>query len=43
MDNLRSMLNAKAVALIGATEKEAAVGRTIMENLLRSKKEKEDH
>jgi len=40
MDNLRSMLNAKAVALIGATEKEAAVGRTIMENLLRSKKEK---
>jgi acetyltransferase len=34
------MLNAKAVALVGATEKEAAVGRTILENLLRSKERK---
>ena len=34
------MLNAKAVALVGATEKEGAVGRTILENLLRSKEGK---
>jgi acetyltransferase len=34
------MLNAKAVALVGATEKEGAVGRTILENLLPSKKAK---
>ena len=40
MDNLRNMLNAKAVALVGATEKEGAVGRTILENLLRSKERK---
>ena len=40
MDNLRSMLSAKAVALIGATEKEAVIGRTILENLLRSKEVK---
>jgi acetyltransferase len=40
MGNLRNMFSAKAVALVGATEKEGAVGRTIMENLLRSKKEK---
>jgi len=31
------MFNPKTVALIGATEKRAAVGRTILENLLRSK------
>jgi acetyltransferase len=31
------MLDPKTVALIGATETEGAVGRTIMENLLRSK------
>jgi acetyltransferase len=31
------MLNAKLVALVGATEKEGAVGRTILENLLRWK------
>lgn len=37
MGNLVNMLNAKTVALVGATEKEGVVGRTIMENLLRSK------
>ena len=37
MGNLRNMLNAKLVALVGATEKEGAVGRTILENLLRWK------
>ena len=37
MGNLRKMLNAKAVALVGATEKEGAIGRRILENLLRSK------
>ena len=40
MGNLRNMLNAKAVALVGATEKEGAVGRTILENLLRWKEGK---
>ena len=33
-------MNPKTIALIGATEKEGAVGRTIMENLLRSKERK---
>ncbi|MGD0489508.1 MAG: bifunctional acetate--CoA ligase family protein/GNAT family N-acetyltransferase [Syntrophorhabdales bacterium] len=32
------MFDPKTIALIGATEKEGAVGRTILENLLRSKK-----
>ena len=40
MSNLRNMLSAKAVALVGATEKEGVVGRTILENLLRSTKGK---
>src|SRR5208283_4633982 len=40
MGNLRSMLSAKTVALVGATEKEGAIGRTILENLLPSKKAK---
>ena len=40
MGNLKSMLSAKAVALVGATEKEGAIGRTILENLLISKKAK---
>ena len=40
MGNLRNMLSAKAVALIGATEKEGAIGRTILENLLPSNKAK---
>jgi acetyltransferase len=31
------MFNPKTIALIGATEKEGTVGRTILENLLRSK------
>jgi acetyltransferase len=34
------MLNAKAVALAAATGKEAVIGRTILENLLRSKEVK---
>jgi acetyltransferase len=34
------MFNPKTIALIGATEKEGAVGRTILENLLRSKERK---
>ena len=37
MGNLRNMFDAKLVALVGATEKEGAVGRTILENLLRWK------
>lgn len=40
MGNLRSMLSAKAVALIGATDKDGAIGRTILENLLPSNKAK---
>jgi acetyltransferase len=34
------MFNPKTIALIGATEKEGAVGRTILENLLRSEAKK---
>jgi acetyltransferase len=34
------MFDPKAIALIGAAEKEGAIGRTIFENLLRSKKRK---
>jgi acetyltransferase len=34
------MFNPKTVALIGATEKQDAVGRTILENLLRLKERK---
>ena len=34
------MFNPKTVVLIGATEKEGAVGRTILENRLRSKERK---
>ena len=37
---LKNMLNARAVALIGATEEKGAVGRAILENLLRSKERK---
>ena len=33
---MRTMLDPKTVALIGATETEGTIGRTIMENLLRS-------
>ncbi len=33
---MRTMLDPKTIALIGATESEGTVGRTIMENLLRS-------
>ncbi|MGV8073767.1 MAG: GNAT family N-acetyltransferase [Syntrophobacteraceae bacterium] len=38
MSRLRVMFDPKTIALIGATEKEGAVGRTILENLLRSKR-----
>jgi acetyltransferase len=34
------MFNPKTIALIGATDREGAVGRTILENLLRSKERK---
>jgi len=37
MNRIQSMFNPKTIALIGATEKEGAVGRTILENLLKSK------
>ena len=37
MTRLQVMFNPQTIALIGATEKEGAVGRTILENLLRSK------
>jgi acetyltransferase len=37
MGRLQVMFNPGTVALIGATEKRGAVGRTILENLLRSK------
>jgi len=38
MSRIQVMFDPKTIALIGATEKEGAVGRTILENLLRSKK-----
>ncbi len=34
MDRIREMLNPRSVALIGATEKENSVGRTVLTNLL---------
>ncbi|MDQ7783018.1 MAG: CoA-binding protein [Desulfomonilaceae bacterium] len=37
MGHIQVMFNPKTIALIGATEKEGAVGRRILENLLRSK------
>ena len=37
MGRIQVMFNPNTIALIGATEKEGAVGRTILENLLRSK------
>ncbi len=37
MSRLQVMFNPKTVALIGASDKKGAVGRTILENLLRSK------
>ena len=40
MSRMQVMFNPKTIALIGATEKEGAVGRTILENLLRSKERK---
>lgn len=40
MNKLKTMLNPKTTALIGATEKEGTVGRTILQNLLRSKVDK---
>jgi acetyltransferase len=39
-DEQRRMLNARTVALIGASEKEGSVGRAIFENLLLSKNRK---
>ena len=40
MSRMQVMFNPKTIALIGATEKEGAVGRTILDNLLRSKERK---
>jgi acetyltransferase len=37
VNKLKTMLDPKTTALIGATEKEGTVGRTIFQNLLRSK------
>ncbi|MGD0235551.1 MAG: bifunctional acetate--CoA ligase family protein/GNAT family N-acetyltransferase [Syntrophorhabdales bacterium] len=37
MKKLKTMFNPKTTALIGAAEKEGAVGRTVLQNLLRSK------
>ena len=37
MSRIEVMFNPKTIALIGAAEEEGAVGRTILENLLRSK------
>jgi acetyltransferase len=38
MSRIQVMFDPKTIALIGATEKEGALGRIILENLLRSKK-----
>jgi acetyltransferase len=40
MSHIQVMFNPATIALIGATEKRGAVGRTILENLLRSKERK---
>ncbi len=40
MQSLTGMFDPKSVALIGATERDASVGRFILENLLRSGKQK---
>ena len=40
MTHIQAMFDPKTIALIGATEKEGAIGRTILENLLRSKERK---
>ena len=40
MSRIKVMFDPKTIALIGATEKEGAIGRTILENLLRSKERK---
>jgi len=37
MSHIQGMFDPKTIALIGATEKEGTIGRTIMGNLLRSK------
>jgi acyl-CoA synthetase (NDP forming) len=38
MSRIKVIFDPKKVALIGAPEKEGAIGRTILENLLRLKK-----
>jgi len=40
LGDIRFMLNPKTVALIGATQREDSIGRTVMENLLLSDKRK---
>jgi acetyltransferase len=39
LHSMKRMLDPKTIALVGATEKEGTVGRTIMENLMRSGRE----
>lgn len=38
--DMKSMLNPKTVALVGATDKEGAIGATVLKNLLQSKERK---
>jgi acetyltransferase len=40
MSRIQAMFDPETIALIGATEKEGAIGRTILENLLRSQERK---
>ncbi|KPK46493.1 MAG: acetyl-CoA synthetase [Dehalococcoidia bacterium SM23_28_2] len=40
MRNLEHLLDPKVIALIGATDREGSVGRSLMENLLRGKEER---
>jgi acetyltransferase len=40
MGNIKNMLNPRTIAIIGASEREGSVGRTIMENLIHSENRK---
>ena len=40
MGDIKKIFNPETIALIGATEEEKTVGRTILENLLRPKNRK---
>jgi acetyltransferase len=43
LGDISIMLNPKTVALIGATEREGSIGRTVLENLLLSDNRKIFH